>query len=123
LWTAVDDDAFEGRFEVYLFGSIGSSSAAIRCQKPSGVPALGGFAFRGEAVTVSHKREQKAKGGPRSESIRVRITPELRAAIEEIAAGDNRTLSSWIETALKRAVEESRNVTQPVTQKRKNPLR
>ena len=36
------------------------------------------------------------------------ITEELKAAIRELAAKDNRTMSAWIELALKRAVEEAK---------------
>jgi predicted HicB family RNase H-like nuclease len=49
-----------------------------------------------------------AKKSGRTEAIKVRITKELRAAIEELAAKDSRSLSSWIEVALKRAVEEAK---------------
>jgi predicted HicB family RNase H-like nuclease len=49
-----------------------------------------------------------AKGTGRTEAIKVRITKELRAAIEELAAKDNRSLSSWIETALKRVVDQAK---------------
>ena len=49
-----------------------------------------------------------AKRSARTEAIKLRITKELRAAIEELAAKDNRSLSSWIETALMRAVEEAK---------------
>ena len=35
----------------------------------------------------------------------MRVTDELRAEIEELATKENRSLSSWIETTLKRAVE------------------
>jgi hypothetical protein len=41
----------------------------------------------------------------RTESIRVWVTPELRAAIEKLADRDRRSMSSWIELALERAVE------------------
>jgi predicted HicB family RNase H-like nuclease len=38
----------------------------------------------------------------------VRVTDELRAEIEELATKENRSLSSWIETTLKRVVEETK---------------
>jgi hypothetical protein len=49
-----------------------------------------------------------AKGMGRTEAIKVRITEELKAAIRELAAKDARTMSAWIELALKRAVEEAK---------------
>jgi predicted HicB family RNase H-like nuclease len=44
----------------------------------------------------------------KTEAIKVRITAELRAAVEELAAKDDRSLSSWIEVAIKRAVEDAK---------------
>jgi predicted HicB family RNase H-like nuclease len=41
----------------------------------------------------------------RTESIRVWVTPELKAAITKLADRDRRSLSTWIEIALERAVE------------------
>jgi predicted transcriptional regulator len=41
----------------------------------------------------------------RSETVRVWLTPELKAAIEKLAERDRRSMSSWIELALERAVE------------------
>ena len=40
--------------------------------------------------------------------MRVRVSTELRKAIEELAAKDNRIMSSWIETTLKNTIEEAR---------------
>jgi hypothetical protein len=57
---------------------------------------------------ISGKRQPKATKGTRAESIRVRVTPKLRADIEELAALDSRTMSAWIELALKRVVEEAK---------------
>jgi hypothetical protein len=54
------------------------------------------------------KRGRMAKGMGRTEAIKVRITEELKAAIRELAAKDARTMSAWIELALKRAVEEAK---------------
>jgi hypothetical protein len=49
-----------------------------------------------------------AKKAARTESIKVWVTPDMRAAIEELAAKDDRTMSAWIELALKRAIEEAK---------------
>lgn len=42
----------------------------------------------------------------KTEVLRLRITPELKADVAAAAAADNRTMSGFIETLLKKAVEE-----------------
>ncbi len=41
----------------------------------------------------------------KTEVVRLRVTPELKAAIEKAAAADNRTVSSFIELAVKRQLK------------------
>ena len=40
-------------------------------------------------------------------ALNVRIKPEMRARLQEIAMEQNRTLSNLVETALKRVIAES----------------
>ena len=42
----------------------------------------------------------------KTENIYSRVTPELKRQLQEAAAADNRTLSSYIETILKRALSQ-----------------
>jgi predicted transcriptional regulator len=49
----------------------------------------------------------------RTESIRVWVTPELRAAIEKLAERDRRSMSSWIELAIEQAVEAAEAADKP----------
>jgi len=51
---------------------------------------------------------KKRSGIGRIASIKVWVTPEMRADIEELAAKDDRTMSAWIELALRRAIEEAK---------------
>ena len=41
--------------------------------------------------------------------LQLRINPELKAAIEKAAAADNRSITSWIEFAIKAALNKSTN--------------
>jgi predicted HicB family RNase H-like nuclease len=45
-------------------------------------------------------------GKSRSERVAVRLTPELKALIEELAEQDDVTLSKWLERAAREAVEK-----------------
>ena len=49
----------------------------------------------------------------RTESIRVWVTPELRAAIERLAERDRRSMSSWIELAIEQAIEAGEAAEKP----------
>ncbi len=42
----------------------------------------------------------------RSETISVRLTPNMRATLEKLAEADRRTVSSLVEILLERALEE-----------------
>lgn len=42
----------------------------------------------------------------KSDYIYIRVTPELKKQIKKAAESDNRTLSSYIETVLKRALSQ-----------------
>jgi predicted HicB family RNase H-like nuclease len=44
----------------------------------------------------------------RSERVALRLTPELKAQIEELAAADDVTLSKWLERAAREAAERRR---------------
>ena len=52
--------------------------------------------------------QQMAKKVAKTESIKVWVTPDMRADIEQLAAKDDRTMSAWIELALRRAIEEAK---------------
>lgn len=45
---------------------------------------------------------------PTSEQIAVRVPPEVKAAIVEAAKADARTLSSWVQKALRDALERQK---------------
>lgn len=42
----------------------------------------------------------------KTDNIYIRVTPELKRQLQEAAAADNRTLSSYIENILKRALSQ-----------------
>lgn len=44
----------------------------------------------------------------RSERVAVRLTPELKAQIEELARAGDATISKWLERAAKAAVEQAK---------------
>lgn len=43
----------------------------------------------------------------KTDNIYIRVTPELKQQLQKAAEADNRTLSSYIETVLKRALSQS----------------
>jgi hypothetical protein len=49
-----------------------------------------------------------AKKTARTENIKVWVTPDMRSDIEELSKKDDRTMSAWIELALRRAIEEAK---------------
>jgi predicted HicB family RNase H-like nuclease len=49
----------------------------------------------------------------RSETVRVWLTADLKAAITKLAARDKRSLSQWIELALQRVVDEEERQGKP----------
>lgn len=44
----------------------------------------------------------------KTDRLQLRINPELKAAIEKAAAADNRSITSWIECAVKAALTKSK---------------
>lgn len=59
--------------------------------------------------TASGKRRKMSNlGTVRSERVAVRLTPELKAQIEELARADDVTISKWLERAAKDAAERKR---------------
>lgn len=42
----------------------------------------------------------------KTDNIYIRVTPELKQQLQNAAQADNRTLSSYIETVLKRALSQ-----------------
>lgn len=42
----------------------------------------------------------------KSETIRLRITPELKKQIQKLAESENRTMSNYIENLLKNAIQK-----------------
>ena len=45
----------------------------------------------------------------KTDRLQLRINPELKASIEKAAAADNRSITSWIECAIKAALNKSTN--------------
>lgn len=43
----------------------------------------------------------------KSETIRLRITPELKKQIQKLAESENRTMSNYIENLLKNAIQKN----------------
>lgn len=59
--------------------------------------------------TASGKRRKMSNlGTVRSERVAVRLSPELKAQIEELAAEDDVTMSKWMERVVREAAERRR---------------
>ena len=54
------------------------------------------------------RRKMSNLGTVRSERVAVRLSPELKAQIEELAAEDDVTMSKWMERVVREAAERRR---------------